>query len=119
MLAREHVLLECNLMIPVSWLHGHSHLSNYQDSETLQRAGIVCNFTGWLWPAGCSDHVFCVTVLGGGGTALRDFVSDAVGNATQDANYKGLYLPFYTVGTGVGQNPSWAFRDYIQMHAVR
>lgn len=39
-------------------------------------------------------------VVGGGGTALRDFVSDAVGNATQDANYKGLYLPFYTVGTG-------------------
>lgn len=46
-----------------------------------------------LWPA----------VIGGGGTALRDFVSDAVGNATQDANYKGLYLPFYTVGTGVGR----------------
>ena len=44
-------------------------------------------------------------VIGGGGTALRDFVSDAVGNATQDANYKGLYLPFYTVGTGVGKIP--------------
>ncbi|KAK9917387.1 hypothetical protein WJX75_003825 [Coccomyxa subellipsoidea] len=43
------------------------------------------------------------TIIGGGGTALRDFVSDAVGNATQDANYKGLYLPFYTVGTGAGQ----------------
>ena len=46
----------------------------------------------------------CPTVIGGGGTALRDFVSDAVGNATQDANYKGLYLPFYTVGTGVGED---------------
>ncbi|EIE20592.1 periplasmic binding protein-like II [Coccomyxa subellipsoidea C-169] len=29
------------------------------------------------------------TIVGGGGTALRDFVSDAVGNATQDSNYKG------------------------------
>ena len=44
-------------------------------------------------------------MVGGGGTALRDFVSDAVGNATQDANYKGFYLPFYTVGTGAGA--SW------------
>ena len=44
----------------------------------------------------------CCAVIGGGGTALRDFVSDAVGNATQDANYKGFYLPFYTVGTGAG-----------------
>ena len=33
-------------------------------------------------------------------------MSDAVGNATQDANYKGLYLPFYTVGTGVGEELS-------------
>jgi hypothetical protein len=44
----------------------------------------------------------CCAVIGGGGTALRDFISDAVGNATQDANYKGFYLPFYTVGTGAG-----------------
>ena len=55
------------------------------------------------WSLRTNQHRVCVTVIGGGGTALRDFVSDAVGNATQDANYKGLYLPFYTVGTGVGE----------------
>ncbi|BDA50526.1 probable phosphate-binding protein PstS 2 [Coccomyxa sp. Obi] len=52
---------------------------------------------------GAVDKDKSYTIVGGGGTALRDFVSDAVGNATQDANYKGLYLPFYTVGTGAGQ----------------
>ncbi|CAK0787101.1 hypothetical protein CVIRNUC_010317 [Coccomyxa viridis] len=55
------------------------------------------------------------TVVGGGGTALRDFVSDAVGNATQDANYKGLYLPFYTVGTGAGQQ---AFLNNTYVYSI-
>ncbi|CAL5229312.1 g12616 [Coccomyxa viridis] len=55
------------------------------------------------------------SVIGGGGTALRDFVSDAVGNATQDANYKGLYLPFYTVGTGVGQQ---AFLNSTYVYSI-
>lgn len=50
-----------------------------------------------------TSYLLLPAVVGGGGTALRDFVSDAVGNATQDANYKGLYLPFYTVGTGAGE----------------
>lgn len=67
---------------------------------------------------------------GSGSSALRDYVSDGVGNATQvhhcvlhslpllmvtraepqcrkpffmqDSNLGGLYLPFYTEGTGVG-----------------
>ncbi|KAK9787885.1 hypothetical protein WJX73_010055 [Symbiochloris irregularis] len=43
-----------------------------------------------------------VRLTGGGSTALKKFVSDAVGNATQDANYKGVSLPFYTVGSGQG-----------------
>ena len=53
-----------------------------------------------------TSYLLLHAVVGGGGTALRDFVSDAVGNATQDANYKGLYLPFYTVGTGAGDAPA-------------
>ena len=42
-------------------------------------------------------------MVGGGSTALRKFVTDSVNNATQDANYKGVLLPFYTVGSSQGK----------------
>lgn len=57
----------------------------------------------------CATEVLAVDqevkweVDGSGSSALRDYVSDGVGNATQDSNLGGLYLPFYTEGTGVGQ----------------
>ena len=42
-------------------------------------------------------------VVAGGSNALRKFVTDGVNNATQDANYKGVSVPFYTVGSQQGQ----------------
>lgn len=49
--------------------------------------------------AECEDSYL---VTGGGSTALKKFVTDSVNNSTQDANYKGVSLPFYTVGSSQG-----------------
>ncbi|KAK9818681.1 hypothetical protein WJX74_005373 [Apatococcus lobatus] len=55
-------------------------------------------------------HPF-TAVVGGGSTALQNYVAAICDNATQDSNYAGLYLPYYAVGVSTGQN-SFLSLDY-------